>query len=246
MKGLKAIIIIFIVVFLFGLIFFIMEQSNMFHISCVNCSFLGYSEDSEKIQEMASSLVGKNYYDGQIRTIKKEIENLESIKSVKFQYSFYQELYIEVDYKDIGINVGVIDDKDIIKGYYEIKDGLFIPLMDDKSIAFNSQKKVFINESDFSSLNNKGINDEFYYILYSVKRLLSENTLITKVKYANNRSKDFSWMSYEIPNLNIEVQVREPVSIGTLLDCSRILMQMGKIDEKKTFDLYSSCLVERF
>ena len=246
MKGLKAIIIIFIVVFLFGLLFFIIDQSNMFHISRVNCNFLGYSEDSEKIEEMVSTLVGKNYYDGQIRAIKKEIENLESTKKVKFKYSFIQELYIEINYNDIGLIVGVTDDKDVLKGYYEIKNGGFQPLFDYENLSLNTKKKVYINETDFSSLNNKGINDEFYYILYSVKRLLSENTLITKVKYANNRSKDFSWMSYEIPNLNIEVQVREPVSIEALLDSSRILMQMSKDDEHKAFDLYSSCLVERF
>jgi len=246
MKGLKAIIVICIVVFLFGLVFFIMEQSNMFHISRVNCNFMGYSEDSEKIQELASSLVGRNYYNGQIRIIKKEIENFDSIKSVKFKYSFFQELNIEINYKDIGIIIGVNDDQDILKSCYEIKNGQFYPVAVENGLSLNGQKKVIINETDFSSLNNKGINDEFYYILYSVKCLLNENTLITKVKYANNRSKDFSWMSYEIPTLNIEVQVREPVSIGTLLDCSRILMQMGENDEKKTFDLYSSCLVERF
>ena len=246
MKGLKAIIIIFIIVFLCGLVFFIMDQSNMFHINQVNCNFLGYSEDSEKIQEMASSLIGQKFYDGKIRSIKKEIEDLDSTKSVKFKYSFTQELNIEINYKDIGIIIGVTDYNDLLKGYYEIEDGIFMPLVNENYLSLDSQKKVYINETDFSSLSNKGINEEFYYILYSVKCLLSENTLITKVKYANNSSKDFSWMSYEIPNLNIEVQVREPVSIGTLLDSSRILMKMSKNDEKKTFDLYSSCLVKRF
>ena len=241
MKGCKVTLVILLIILLFGLVIFIITQNNLFFIAYVNCKFQGYNAQSTLIENNSKELIGKKYYDCAVWNLKKTIKNIDTVEKVQFKYSSSQTLTIIVSYKPVDILISVIDDDNNVLGNYIINNGQFETIEN----SLSNENKLYITESIFNSLQNKGITDEFYYILYSVKHLLTENSLITNVKYVNNSIKDFSWINFEISSLNIFVQVREPVSLTTLLNSSKTIMKMGEEAKNKNFDLYPSCLVER-
>ena len=75
---------------------------------------------------------------------------------------------------------------------------------------------------------------------------LGRNSLITSIKYDNNNGSDFGRLVLSLPSLNVQLYVRELVSVQRLDEALAVIEDQSSTNGSSVvFDLYSNTLVKR-
>ncbi|MCF0238200.1 MAG: FtsQ-type POTRA domain-containing protein [Sphaerochaetaceae bacterium] len=244
LKTIEKIIIGILFLLLIGGTYVGLRNLPYFDIDSLDISVIGPVEKlPAEMERIINPKIGKNLFAISTSSLKKELENFNMVKSAEIKRYFPNKLIINVTLEDMTLRAFSVENGSTT--YYFVKNG-------ELSITSVKEWELY-NEIGAMELNPEYVKfiikwgpDSGFLSMVPLGEHLASNNLISTMKYDNNNGSDFGRIILELPSLNVQIYIREPISGNRFDEALGIVMdEVASSDGKLTFDLYANALVKR-
>lgn len=241
----KALLAIVIVLFVAG-IYVALRNVDFFNVEEIDVSVSGpVTYVSADMQRIINPLKGRNIFEINLRSLKKSLASFDGVKEVRVRRYYPRKLIIEVDYNDIYLKAYSISDSDNEINFYFIHDGVLDVVGQQTWEEFDKLGVVELNPA-YAQMVMKWGSDSGFLSMIKLAEHLTNNNLITSMKYDNNNGSEFGRLVIGISSLNSTLYVRELVGVQRLDEALEIISsQFSAGGATVIYDLYATTLVKR-
>ncbi|MCQ2398422.1 MAG: FtsQ-type POTRA domain-containing protein [Sphaerochaetaceae bacterium] len=240
LKTVRTAIIVFALVVLCLSSYVAVRHLSYFDVKSVDVSFTGSSDTlSAEMERIVSPLKGMNVFAVNLSKIKAELEKTDGVESVEIRRFFPDRIELLIHWKTVELRIEAEGD------FYIVSDGTLVPVTQGTWSAFGKLPSVKLDIS-YARLVEKWGYDEGFVQMLQLASSLTDNTLITGIKYDNNNSNGFGRLILDVGFPPDVLYVREPVTAQRLSEALDIVRnEMSSGENGVRYDLYANALVKR-
>ncbi len=246
----KRLVLWFIlIVLLLWVVFLVVSYLPFFTITKVQVKIEGPLERvPSDISSELSSLVGQGLFRVRLRRMKDHIERIPSVENLNFRRTLPSTIIATISFLDSPV---LIQSEEAERSYL-VSNRTLVPI-DQKDVNLWRSHLLSIEVPlEYALLMERyGTDSAFATVVELGRDLGGEASLITRIKYDNNSSNSFGKMVLDLPTLNAQLWVREPVDPEQI----RTALYWIEQDQKESlsflsstlqrYDLYKEALVRR-
>ncbi len=199
-----------------------------------------------------SSYRGRSLVSLSLRQVRRELEELALIDSIKVKKAFPATLLVEASLATTPALVLAKNSKDETVAVYVLREASLLPLVrEDWSLFEEHALKVEIPVGYADMMGKYGVDGLFEQVMELAASLEGNSTLITRIKYDNNSSNSFGKMVLELSALHAQIWLREPVSAAQVAQAILLVQEDQREslsflrDQIIRYDLYKGAMVRR-
>lgn len=233
------------IIFVFLLLWYSLQYLPFFDITAIEVK--GSAHLPIAVQRTLAPLKGVNRFSIDKKELEKQLVSSSAVECAKVSFRFPSVMVVDLSLLTVQALLSSGGQ------FYVIKDGKVANLSDEDVILFSSDHAtVEIDEGYLAFLKEFGTDEGFASVLDLIASIYDKDTLISRVKYDNNKKGDFGQMILELPSLHAILFVRERVgakrieeSIGVIKVSSKENPSLLLSGVESRYDLYQRALVKR-
>lgn len=240
----ELILVVLIVVLVCAGVYMGLRNLSYFTVTEVEVSVDGpVSVVRSDVERIVNPLKGMNILEVDASSIRKGIGALDGVDSVEVRKYYPNKIMVHVSYMELEAKAFCVEDGAV--SYFFVDGGALVPTSEDTWGEFDRLPVVELNPAYATMIVKWGADAGFGSMLPLVEHLAS-NSLITSIKYDNNNGSDFGRLVLLLPSLNVQLYVRELVSVQRLDEALTVIGDQPSTNGSSVvFDLYSNTLVKR-
>ena len=245
MKTAEKILLVFILVLVVAGAYVAVRNIDFFNVKEIGVTVSGpVSDVPADMQRILNPLKGMNIFEINLRSLCRQLEAFDGVKSVKASRFFPDKLIVDIEYEDIALKAYCTADDGALT-YFFIHDDILETVGEDTWEGFDRLGTVEINPAYAQMIQKWGCDDGFRAMVAMGQHLAGGN-LILNMKYDNNMGNEFGRLVIDIPALNSVLHVREQVSGKRLDEMLEIISsQFSAGGAPVVYDLYANTWVKR-
>ena len=245
MKTVEKILLVFILVLVAAGAYVAVRNMDFFNVKEIGVTVTGpVSDVPADMQRILNPLKGMNIFEINLRTLRRQLEAFDGVKSVNTSRFFPDKLIVDIEYEDVALKAYSVADDGTIT-YYFIHDDILETVGEDTWEGFDRPGTVEINPAYAQMIQKWGCDDGFRAMV-AMGEHLSGGNLILNMKYDNNMGNEFGRLVIDIPALNSVLHVKEQVSGKRLDEMLEIISsQFSAGGAPVVYDLYANTWVKR-
>lgn len=264
MKTIEKILLIAVIVLLFAGFYIAIRNIDFFNVQEVDVSVSGpVTFVSVEMQRLINPLKGRNIFEIGVGRLKKTLAAFDGVRAVSIKRFYPNKLIIKVDYEDITLKAYSIQETSTNNtsgqaqiSYYFIHNSAQMGESQQSQIvleqvgeatwqAFDKLEVVELNPA-YAQMMMKWGCDQGFKAMVNLAEHLTNNNLITSMKYDNNNGNEFGRLAIGISSLNSTLYVRDLVDAERLDEALEIISnQFSAGGATVVYDLYANTLVKR-
>lgn len=244
LKTVERVLLIFLLVLVLAGVYVGLRNLDYFNVTEVSVVVSGpVSQVSSDMERIINPIKGKNILEVNLHDIERLLGNFDGVKKVQASRYYPNKIIIDIQYNDIMLKAFSLNSGDV--NYYFIHDDQLDVVSEKTWNEFDKLGIVELNPAYAQMVQKWGADDGFLNMIVLVEHLNSNN-LISSIKYDNNNGSDFGRLVLSLPQLNVQLFVRELVSSKRLDEAIGIIVdKTSGNDALVVFDLYANALVKR-
>ena len=202
------------------------------------------SKVSIEMQRILSPLKGRNILEINLRSLKKTLMSFDGVSEVEVRRYYPDKLILDITYSDISLKCYSFQE-DGTALFFFCHDGILEQVGQETWDAFDMLTIVELNPA-YAQKSVKWGCDGGFLSMVNLTEHLTENNLITSIKYDNNNGDEFGRLVIDLSSLNSTLYVRELVSENRLSEALDLISsQFSAGGAHVIYDLYANTLVKR-
>jgi hypothetical protein len=189
------------------------------------------------LKSALSQYRGESLVSLSLKSVKRELESLALVDSVRLERKFPSTLLVEATLVGIPALVHAKNAEDQTVAVYVLRSGALLPLQSEDWTLYEDQAlKVEIPLGYATLMDKYGVDTAFGQVMELATSLEGNSTLITRIKYDNNSSNSFGKMVLELSALHAQIWLREPVSAAQVTQAIQLVQE----DQRESLSFLSS------
>ena len=245
MKTAEKLVLALIIVLLLAGAFVALRYLDFFNVKEIEKSVQGSVSDvSIEMQRILNPLKGRNIFEINLRSLKKTLLSFDGVSDVQVRRYYPDKLIVDITYSEISIKCYSRQEDGTVLFYF-CHDGILEQIGQETWDAFDKPSTVELNPA-YAQKSVKWGCDEGFLSMVNLTEHLTENNLITSIKYDNNNGDEFGRLVIDLSSLNSTLYVRELVSENRLSEALDLISsQFSAGGAHVIYDLYANTLVKR-
>ena len=241
----EFIVIILLVVLVCAGVYVGLRNLSYFNVVSVEVSVNGpVSEVRSDIERLVNPLKGMNILEIDAGSVKRSIQALDGVESAEVRKYYPDRIIVSVNYLDLDARAYCVDDEGVVS--YFFVDGSNLLSASAKTWEEFDRLPIVELNPVYAQMVLKWGSDQGFASMVPLVEHLGRNSLITSIKYDNNNGSDFGRLVLSLPSLNVQLYVRELVSVQRLDEALAVIEDQSSTNGSSVvFDLYSNTLVKR-
>ena len=245
MKTAEKLVLVLTFVLLIAGVFVALRYLDFLDVKEIETTVHGpVSKVSIEMQRILNPLKGRNIFEVNLRSLKKTLLSFDGVSEVEVRRYYPNKLILDITYSDVSIKCYSFQEDGTVLFYF-CHDGILEQVGQETWDAFDMLTVVELYPA-YAQKTVKWGCDEGFILMVNLTEHLTENNLITSMKYDNNNGDDFGRLVIDLPSLNSTLYVRELVSENRLSEAlDFISSQFSAGGADVIYDLYADKLVKR-
>ena len=245
MKTAEKLVLALIFVLLIAGVFVALRYLDFLDVKEIDATVHGpVSKVSIEMQRILNPLKGRNILEINQRSLKKALLSFDGVSDVQVRRYYPDKLILDITYSDISLKCYSFQE-DGSPLFYFCHDGILEQVGQETWDAFDMLTIVELNPA-YAQKTVKWGCDQGFILMVNLTEHLTENNLITSMKYDNNNGDDFGRLVIDLPSLDSTLYVRELVSENRLSEAlDFISSQFSAGDANVVFDIYADSISKR-
>ena len=245
MKTAEKLVLALIIVLLLAGAFVALRYLDFFNVKEIESTVHGpVSKVSIEMQRIINPLKGRNIFEINLRSLKKTLMSFDGVSEVEVRRYYPNKLIVDITYSDISLKCYSFQEDGTVLFYF-CHDGILEQVGQETWDAFDMLSIVELNPA-YAQKTVKWGCDEGFISMVNLTEHLTENNLITSMKYDNNNGDEFGRLVIDLSSLNSTLYVRELVSENRLSEALDLISsQFSAGGAHVIYDLYANTLVKR-
>ncbi len=204
------------------------------------------------LKSALSQYRGKSLVSLSLKRVRKDLESLALVDSVRLKRKFPSTLLVETTLVGTPALVHAKNAEEQTVAVYVLRDASLLSLQrEDWSLFEDHVLKVEIPLGYATMMEKYGVDAAFGEVMELAASLEGNSTLITRIKYDNNSSNSFGKMVLELSALHAQIWLREPVSAAQVTQAIQLVQEDQKEslsflkEQMMRYDLYKGAMVRR-
>lgn len=245
MKTIEKILLILVLVLVIAGAYIAVRNIDFFNVKEIGVTINGpVSGVPADMQRILNPLKGMNIFEINLRSLRRQLEAFDGVKSVNASRFFPDKLIVDIEYDDVALKAYSVAEDGTVTCYF-IHDDMLETVGAETWDGFDMLGTVEINPA-YAQMIQKWGSDEGFRAMVAMGQHLAGGNLILNMKYDNNMGNEFGRLVIDIPALNSVLHVREQVSGKRLDEMLEIISsQFSAGGAPVVYDLYANTWVKR-
>ncbi len=245
MKTIEKILLILVLVLVIAGAYIAVRNIDFFNVKEIGVTITGpVSGVPADMQRILNPLKGMNIFEINLRSLRRQLEAFDGVKSVNASRFFPDKLIVDIEYDDVALKAYSVAEDGTVTCYF-IHDDMLETVGAETWDGFDMLGTVEINPA-YAQMIQKWGSDEGFRAMVAMGQHLAGGNLILNMKYDNNMGNEFGRLVIDISSLNSVLYVREQVSVRRLDEMLEIISsQFSAGGASVVYDLYANTWVKR-